>query len=1310
MEEPVTAPVEEPTIAPLEEPTAAPLDESNMQPAPQLPRKMSSEAPEESLSAPVEEPTIASVEEPTAPPVEESIMQAADRPLHRLSVEAPEEPIAAPVEGSSVQAALQSPLKLSSEAPEKPIVTSEEDAKGQAALQSPRGPSLEHSDGSNVAPAENDTVQSALKATPIVSSENFDGPDLFPLEDERIIKENAAAPSVDLDRLKHSNEDLDALDSPFTAPIIQSSQQQDRTPFPTTSTPPVETKMDQPSSPKSVISLGSSPSPSVSSSEQSEEPNRQVNHQPNKDGHEPSKEVAFQPGEFDKTPTIIESPHFGFDGSIFSRFNPQPYDIPIDPELASMSASKDRYSDDAVALSGRNEYMEFLNRVSEGNGDAGNTLDDRRDSASPSGSPQSSQVSEAIKSSVASSNSAQGRLTVTTTDHDMKSASQRAIFTEGSAPIGQTSRPPELPPTPGGDVNGPKSNLPEEADLERTQIEAPRPSQIQIIDLESEDEDEAQITPAPRVHQSEDNVNDSGQQSQTTPPDTGDLEQPLEGGSPFSEEASEEASEEEHSDRLADHDHEMSTFSGNESIVRQESFNFVSRPPNDESSNAAEDSRAVAQSIGQVKEEVLDPLSISPQVSVASAEAPEQAPKLSLPSDTPVQDLDQLPSTVPDSAAVASSDQLLTPEETQKLSFASQPSTLSLRSFEDHDTLPTPGLTQGTSAGIELPRTPVALDEGSLETPGRPSTERKSLPPLEHASTELRVSPPQSVDQFREHEATRLNELMSGKPSVSPPLSTERLGEEKVSNPLKPMSTKPSISPHRQKKKTAEPESPPTQTLALEKLNISPTSPDEKPEQPKAFRLQELVSTRSSISPPQPTRRSARRQASATPEPTSNKVSVSPQQSTKQSRERKASPTHKPEPHPVNSSPPPFSPITPLKRRSALVEKLRARRLASESTPKSHAGNASRTASPWFAPRRSSKVVPDSDADSVLSETEKTSRDKTPKKAPSLLATPEKSLAQSFVRSSPAGSVASSQYMPPSQPTTGGLRTSLSYFVPLDALPQHFGTLTDTFAVAVHSTPVTRAKTGPRDYTTTLYITDYSSSKSEHSVVTAQLFRPNQKALPQIHPGNAIMLRNFKVQSFQHQISLLSTDTSAWVVFPEGTEPQVRGPPIEFGAEERAFARGHWKWWASLTGVEKGMLFTAVPKETPVKANGRTKTKTAAIDGIGVDLPGSQTSKGGKRRDQHSTQALAQEWGLDGTIDDDSGDHKPGTRRRGLRPRKGRDKTASASPEKEDPPPSTVKKQSKFDSGSDEDELDDESKGGIGLHELRDGRKYNDTR
>ena len=1289
VEEPTTGSVEEPTIAPVETPTAAPVGESTIQAATQLLHKLS-EAPKEPINA----------------PVEESSLQASPRPPHKVSVEAWAEPIATPVEGSSMQAAPQPPLKLSSESPETPIVISEEDGKGQAASQSPHGPLLEHFDESNIAPAGNDTVQPALQATPMVSSEIFDEPNPFPPENARTIKENAASPSVDLDRLKHSNEDLDALDSPFTAAIIPSSRQQDGTPSPTTNTPPGETKMVQVSSPKSVISIGSSASPSISSSEQSEVPNRQVTYEPDEDGHEPSKEVAFQPDEFDTTPTIIdEPPSFGFDGSMFSRFNSQPYDIPIDPELASMSASKDVYPHDAVALSGRNEYMEFLNRVSEGNRDAGNTFDDRRDSASPRGSRQSSQDSEAIKSSIASSNSAQGRFTVTTTDRDMKSASQGAISTEGPAPIGQISLPPELPNTPNVDVNGPESEPPEEADLERTQNKAPKPSQIQIIDLESEEDEEADTTPAPLVHQPEDNVDDSRQQSQTSPPNTVDLEQQLGDSSPYSEEASEEAPEEAYTDRPADHDHDMSMFSGDEAIVRQDSLNLVSKPPKYESPKAAEDSRAVAQAISQVTE-----TSIGPQVSVASAEAPEQARTLSLPSDTPAQDRDGLPSTVPDSAAVASSDQLLTPEETQKISFASQPSTLSLRSFEDQDTLPTPGLTQGTSAGIELPRTPMALDEGSLRTPSRPSTGRKSLPPLEHASTQLSVSPPQLVDQFREHEATLLNELMSTKPSVSPPLSTKELGEENASNPRKPMSTKLSISPPRQRKKTAEPESPPTQTLALEELNISPVSPDEKPEQPKAFRLQEPLSTRSSISPPQPSRRSTRHQASATPEPTLNRVSVSPQHSTKQSTERKASPTHKPETHPANSSPPPFSPITPLKRRSALVEKLRARRLASESTPQSRIGNASRTASPWFAPRRSSKVVPDSDADSVLSETEKTSRDKTPKKAPNLLATPEKSLAQSFVRSSPAGSVASSQYVPPSQPTTGGLRTSLSYFVPLDALPQHFGTLTDTFAVAVNSTPVTRAKSGPRDFTVTLYITDWSSSKSKHPVLMAQLFRPNQKAFPQIHSGNAILLRNFKVQSFQHQISLLSTDTSAWAVFSEGTEPQVRGPPIEFGAEERAFARGHWKWWASLTEFEKGLLLNAVPKETPVKANGKTKTKTAAIDGIGVDLPGSQTSKGGKKRDQLSTQALAQAWGLDGTVDDDSSDDKPVTRRRGLRSRKGRGKTASESPEKEDPPPRTIKEQSKSDSGSDEDELDDESKGEIGLHELRDGRKYNDTR
>ena len=84
---------------------------------------------------------------------------------------------------------------------------------------------------------------------------------------------------------------------------------------------------------------------------------------------------------------------------------------------------------------------------------------------------------------------------------------------------------------------------------------------------------------------------------------------------------------------------------------------------------------------------------------------------------------------------------------------------------------------------------------------------------------------------------------------------------------------------------------------------------------------------------------------------------------------------------------------------------------------------------------------------------------------------------------------------------------------------------------------------------------------------------------------------------------------------------QIRGPPVEFGAEERAFARGLWEWWASLGDDERQRFENAVPEYKKFSAaaripnpkaggnRGDARIKKEEIEGLGVDLPGSQTER-----------------------------------------------------------------------------------------------------
>ncbi|KAI9740472.1 MAG: hypothetical protein M1834_005052 [Cirrosporium novae-zelandiae] len=150
------------------------------------------------------------------------------------------------------------------------------------------------------------------------------------------------------------------------------------------------------------------------------------------------------------------------------------------------------------------------------------------------------------------------------------------------------------------------------------------------------------------------------------------------------------------------------------------------------------------------------------------------------------------------------------------------------------------------------------------------------------------------------------------------------------------------------------------------------------------------------------------------------------------------------------------------------------------------------------------------------------------------------------------------QQSPSPGPDLTGFRTRYAYFTNLSALGEHFSSKVDVLAILVNSTELIRSKSGPKDYTITLLLTVPAHSPN---VTIAQIFRPRKEALPSVKKGDAILLRDFKVQSLDHEIALISTESSAWAVFSPGSKLRVDGPPLEFGAEERSFATGLRKWW-----------------------------------------------------------------------------------------------------------------------------------------------------
>jgi Telomeric single stranded DNA binding POT1/CDC13 len=219
-----------------------------------------------------------------------------------------------------------------------------------------------------------------------------------------------------------------------------------------------------------------------------------------------------------------------------------------------------------------------------------------------------------------------------------------------------------------------------------------------------------------------------------------------------------------------------------------------------------------------------------------------------------------------------------------------------------------------------------------------------------------------------------------------------------------------------------------------------------------------------------------------------------------------------------------------------------------------------------------------------------------------------------------------------------GFTTPHSYYPSLSSLPTHFNDLIDILAVSTTTSKrPQRAKSGPKDYFNSLKFAD--SSCAAGNTVTVQLFRPYKSALPECKRGDILLLRGMKVQTRAtlgtrgkgqgskalDGMMLLSTESSAWAVFKfpnvdavpategmtESTEGparspakrgaavkmdvQINGPPVEFGAEERAFARGLDKWW-----VEEGEAIFPDARNEPSREIRDKKVQKGLCEAKGV--------------------------------------------------------------------------------------------------------------
>jgi hypothetical protein len=145
------------------------------------------------------------------------------------------------------------------------------------------------------------------------------------------------------------------------------------------------------------------------------------------------------------------------------------------------------------------------------------------------------------------------------------------------------------------------------------------------------------------------------------------------------------------------------------------------------------------------------------------------------------------------------------------------------------------------------------------------------------------------------------------------------------------------------------------------------------------------------------------------------------------------------------------------------------------------------------------------------------------------------------------------------------LRTKLSEFTALKVLRYHLNQKLDVLAIATTTPPEPqRAKGGPRHYQVFFNITDPSIAPS--GVIQVQVSRPYKDALPVIQEGDGILLRSFQVKAISKGFALRSdqTEASSWAVFKSGDEVEIRGPPVEYGDEEKDHISQLKHWYGTL--------------------------------------------------------------------------------------------------------------------------------------------------
>jgi hypothetical protein len=186
---------------------------------------------------------------------------------------------------------------------------------------------------------------------------------------------------------------------------------------------------------------------------------------------------------------------------------------------------------------------------------------------------------------------------------------------------------------------------------------------------------------------------------------------------------------------------------------------------------------------------------------------------------------------------------------------------------------------------------------------------------------------------------------------------------------------------------------------------------------------------------------------------------------------------------------------------------------------------------------------------------------------------------------------------------------------PLVELGNRLDTVVDIIAIVVEVSAVGRAMSGSKEFYLCLRITDATMAGT---TVAVHIFNPDRTSLPVVSEGDAIALRKFKIQSFDHSTAALSGDSSAWAVFhAEENKATIAGPPVELSGDEYEYVQELRSWYhkGGSAMAADHMLQALIGHEQ--KEHSPSSVTSSDVGSLGSVPAGSSSQRRPRRRKSH---------------------------------------------------------------------------------------------